>query len=114
LRLLLDEMYPSSVARELRARGHDVVSVHDEPGRGTPDDDVLDYACEEGRAVVTENVRDYRPLADARIAAGGSHRGLVLTTEKRWPRSNVGALIAAFDQLMATTRERPVDQELWL
>lgn len=114
MRLLLDEMYPSSVARELRARGHDVVSVHDAPGRGTPDENILDYACDEGRAVVTENVRDYRPLAEARLATGGSHSGLVLTTGKRWPRSSIGALIAALDRLLTTTREQPVDQELWL
>jgi predicted nuclease of predicted toxin-antitoxin system len=114
LRLLLDEMYASLVARELRARGHDVVSVHDAPGRGTPDEDVLEYACNEGRAVVTENVRDYRPLTEARIVAGGSHCGLVLTTEKRWPRSDVGALVAALDQLLTSTAEQPIDGELWL
>lgn len=114
MRLLLDEMYPSLVARDLRARGRDVVSVHDAPGRGTPDEDVLEFACDQGRAVVTENVRDYRPLAQGRLAAGGSHCGLVLTTEKRWPRSKVGALVAALDRLLAATQEQPFDGELWL
>ncbi|HSI97574.1 MAG TPA: DUF5615 family PIN-like protein [Gaiellaceae bacterium] len=42
MKLLLDEMYPSLIARELRARGHDVVSVHERPGSGTPDDEVLE------------------------------------------------------------------------
>jgi hypothetical protein len=114
LRLLLDEMYPSLIARGLRARGHDVVSVHDAPGRGAPDEHVLDYARDQERAVVTENVRDYRPLAEALLAAGGSHYGLVLTTERRWPRSNPGALIAALDQLLRSTPEQPVDSEFWL
>ena len=59
MKLLLDEMYPIFISRELRARGHDVVSVHEAPGGGSPDDEVLDYASSEGRAVVTENVRDY-------------------------------------------------------
>jgi predicted nuclease of predicted toxin-antitoxin system len=114
LRLLLDEMYPSSIADELRARGHDVVSVHAAPGRGTTDEEVLDYACEQGRAVVTENVRDYRPMAEARIAAGGSHHGLLFTTEKQWPRNNVGALITALDLLLAATPDETIDRELWL
>lgn len=114
MRLLLDEMYPSSITRELQARGHDVVSVHDAPGRGTADEDVLDYARGQERAVVTENVRDYRPLAEALLAPGRSHGGLVLTTEKRSPRNNPGALIAALDQLLKSTAEQPVDSERWL
>lgn len=114
MKLLLDEMYPSLIAGELRARGHDVVSVHESPGSGTPDEQVLDHARSEGRAVVTENVRDYRPLAEALLAAGGNHYGLVFTTEKRWPRSSPGALIVALDQLLKSTPEQLVDNELWL
>lgn len=114
MKLLLDEMYPSLIARELRARGHDVVSVHESPGSGTPDEQVLDRARSDVRAVVTENVRDYRPLADALLAAGESHSGLVFTTEKRWPRSDPGALITALEVLLASTSEQPVDAELWL
>jgi len=107
-------MYPSLIARELRARGHDVVSVHESPGSGTPDEQLLDHARAEGRALLTENVRDYRPLAEALLVAGDSHAGLVFTTEKRWPRTSPGALITALDGLLASTSEQPVDAELWL
>ena len=107
-------MYPSLIARELRARGHDVVSVHESPGSGTSDEHVLNHARSEGRAIVTENVRDYRPLAEALLAAGESHSGVVLTTSKRWPRTNPGALIAALDELLRSTPEQPIDSELWL
>lgn len=114
MKLLLDEMYPSLIARELRARGHDVVSVHESPGSGTPDEDVLEHGRSEGRAVVTENVRDYRPLAEALLAGGESHAGLVFTTDKRWPRGDPGALITALDELVASTSEQPRDEEIWL
>jgi len=114
LKLLLDEMYPSFIADELRTRGHDVVSVHEAPGRGTPDDEVFDHARSEGRAVVTENIRDYRPLAEALLAAGESHAGVLFTTDKRWPRSNPGALMTALDELLMAMSEQPVDAELWL
>ena len=114
MKLLLDEMYPSLIARELRARGHDVVSVHKSPGSGTPDEQVIDHARTEGRAVVTENVRDFRPLAEALLAAGDSHAGLVFTTEKRWPRVDPGGLINALDALVGSTPKQPVDAELWL
>ena len=82
MKLLIDEMYPRVIARELRARGHDATSVHEAPGRGTLDEEVFDHARSEGRAVVTENVRDYRPLAEALLAAGDGHAGLVFTTDK--------------------------------
>ena len=114
MKLLLDEMYPSLIARELRARGHDVVSVHESPGSGTADDLVLDHARSEGRAVITENVRDFRPLAEQILAAGDSHAGLVFTTEKRWPRSDPGALITGIDAMLASTTGQPVDTEMWL
>jgi len=114
LKLLLDEMYPSLIARELRARGHDVASVHESPGSGTSDEQVLDYARSEGRAVLTENVRDYRPLVEALLAAGDSHGGIVFTTDKRWPRSDPGSLITALDGLLVSTPEQPVDAEFWL
>jgi predicted nuclease of predicted toxin-antitoxin system len=114
LKLLLDEMYPSLIADELRDRGHDVMSVHEAPGRGTADDEVFDHARSDGRAIVTENVRDYRPLAEALLVAGESHAGVVFTTDKRWPRSDPGALIAALDGLLTAMPEQPVDAELWL
>jgi uncharacterized protein with PIN domain len=114
LKLLLDEMYPSLIARELRARGHDVVSVHESIASGTPDEQVLDDARFEGRAVVTENVRDYRPLAEALLADGDSHAGVTFTTAKRWPRSDPGGLITALEQLLTSRSEQPVDIELWL
>ena len=107
-------MYPSLIARELRTRGHDVVSVHEAPGRGTPDDEVFDYARSDGRAVVTENISDYRPLAEALLVAGESHAGVVFTTDKRWPRSEPGALVTALDGLLIAMPEQPVDAELWL
>ena len=91
MKALLDEMYPRLIADALRTRGHDVISAHEAPGSGATDETVLDYARSEGRAVVTENVRDYRPLADALHTTGQSHAGLVFTTEKRWPRREPGA-----------------------
>ena len=41
MKLLLDEMYAPAIAEQLRARGHDVASVHDAAYRvleGEPDE----------------------------------------------------------------------------
>jgi hypothetical protein len=110
LKLLLDEMYTPAIAAELRALGHDVVSLHD-PGQsmlaGAPDADVLATAQREARTLVTENVRDYRPLESGLLADGSHHAGLVYTTNRQFPRGDpatTGRLIIALDALL---REPP-------
>jgi len=106
LRLLLDEMYSPVLAVELRARGHDVVSVHD-PGHGlvagASDADVLAAAQRDERALVTENVRDYRPLEIGLLADGSHHAGLVYTSNRQFPRGDpatLGRLVRALDALL--------------
>ena len=88
MKLLLDEMYASSVAGLLRDWGHDAIAVK---GRadlmGLPDPDLLQVATAQGRAVVTEDVKDFAVL-DRRISATGQHHsGLVLVDARRFPRS---------------------------
>ncbi|MGH3040566.1 MAG: DUF5615 family PIN-like protein [Gaiellaceae bacterium] len=105
MKLLLDEMYAATVAEELRARGHDVVSVHDPDFRqleGAPDEDVLAVPIAEGRALVTENVPDFRRLEAGALARGESTPGLVFTTNQQFPRgdpSTIGQLVLALDAL---------------
>ena len=65
---------------------------------GVPDE-VFSHARSHGRAVVTENVRDFRPLVVALLVAGDNHAGVVFTTEKQWPRGDPGVLVAALEQL---------------
>lgn len=99
-------MYPPAVAQELRGRGHDVVSLHDadSPVRtGASDEDVLSAAQTGGRALVTENVRDFRPLEAELIASGAHHAGLVYTSNRQFPRGHpatAGQLIRALDALL--------------
>jgi hypothetical protein len=92
LRLLLDEMYAPVVVRGAsRAHGHDVVSVHDSSHVhlvGVSDADVLAAAVRDEPVLVTENVRDYRPLESALLAESGSHSGLVYTSNRQFPRGD--------------------------
>jgi len=93
MRLLLDEMYPPVVAEQLRARGHDVVSVHDPEYRwleGAPDEEVfaaagvmpdvahekvdLEFASEQD--AVDEYTNTFGPFVTART---------VLEPQGRWP-----------------------------
>lgn len=88
MRLLLDELYPQAIAEELRKRGFDVVSVHElSELEGLGDEQVLERAAEEGRAVVTENTADFVPLIQRWLGEGREHCGLLLTSPVSLPRS---------------------------
>jgi len=77
-RLALDEMFSPQIAAELVRRGHDVVAVAADPGlAGLPDEQILEWATEQGRCLVTENVRDYEALRRAAAAQGRTHAGLL-------------------------------------
>jgi predicted nuclease of predicted toxin-antitoxin system len=73
LSLLIDEMYPPAVADQLRRRGHDVTAVTERPElRALDDQEVFATTQQEHHAVVTENVVDFIPLADAVDQRGGT------------------------------------------
>lgn len=112
MRLLLDEMFSPAIARELRARGHDVESVS---GRGDwqalSDEEVMEVARRERRAIVTNNLRDFRPLHHEAIVAGGpGHFGMVFVPGSyRRTKADVGTIVAALECRLG---EYPGEQDL--
>lgn len=110
MKLLLDEMYSATLAEQLRGRGHDVASIHDAEFRnleGAPDEEVFAAAIAEERAIVTENVPDYRRLEAEALASDEPTPRLIFTTNRQSPRGDpatVGRLVLALDALLA---ERP-------
>ena len=70
-RLLLDEMFSPAVAAELRALGHDVIAVADRSDlRAKSDEEVFAWASAEKRWLLTENVKDFRPIMPRALLAG--------------------------------------------
>ncbi len=104
MKLLLDEMYTAAVAEQLRQRDHDVIAVAERADlRGTPDEDLLTWARTEDRALVTDNQRDFIPIHHRAIADGQDHKGLILTTNRRFPRgqpATTGKLVVALDTFL--------------
>ena len=93
--LLLDEMFSPAIAKQLRRRGHDVLALVADPElRALSDPEVYAWASEHGRRVVTENVKDFRPLL-----ASGTGSGVLFTSARTFPRSrhHLGPLIDALD-----------------
>ncbi|MCL2781894.1 MAG: DUF5615 family PIN-like protein [Actinomycetia bacterium] len=61
--LLLDEHFADAIAERLRAEGHDVIALVTDPTlRAEPDSEVFRRAALAGRLLVTENIKDFRPL----------------------------------------------------
>ncbi len=111
-RLLLDEMFSPRIADQLRQRGHDALALVVDPElRALADAEVYAWAAEHGRRVVTENVKDFRPLL-----AEGHGAGVLLTSSRHFPRSrgNLRPLVDALDRwlLLAAADRRPLED--WL
>lgn len=106
MKLLLDEMYPPAVAEQLRARGHDVVSVHDLEYRGlesAPDEKLFAAALADDRVLVTENVPDFRRLETGAFARGEPHAVLIFTSNRQFPRgqpATIGRLVEALHSFL--------------
>jgi hypothetical protein len=112
VKLLLDEMLSPAIAAALRSRGHDATTVRAEAKRGSlADVEVMDLARAERRAIVTNNLRDYRPLHHAAIEPGGpGHYGMVfMPGSYRRTRADVGRIVAALEAKLA---EHPGDEDL--
>jgi len=117
VRLALDEMLSPQIAAELVKRGHDVVAVAADPGlAGLPDEQILEWATDQGRCLVTENVKDFEVLRRAAAAQGRTHAGLLYCSPRRFPRGRrfVGALVVALDKLIAARQLPGPDDVGWL
>lgn len=119
MRLALDEQLDPEIARELRGRGHDVIAVaEDDDLRGFSDRDLLEWAEEVGRAIVTYNVRHFGPLSDERLAAGEPFAGLVFLSSKRYPQGprGYGPLLRDLAQLLDSQPARRAlsGRSIWL
>lgn len=105
MRLLIDEMWPATLAEGLRRRGHDVIAVMERSDLAHRGDDVVfDHAGKEGRVVFTENVPDFVPLAIGVLSTGGTFPGLLLTSNAAWPRGSprtLGRVVRALDAFLA-------------
>jgi hypothetical protein len=104
LKLLLDEMLSPLVAAELRARGHDAVAIKDrDEWQSLSDPEVIALARTDQRAVVTANLRDFRPLHAELVAPGGDgHVGMVFVPTSVWlTRAATGNIVEALEVPLA-------------
>lgn len=112
MKLLLDEMLSPTIARELRARGHDVQAIGEHPEWSSFDDrHVIELARGERRAVVTDNLVDMRPLHyEAITPGGGGDAGMIFIPGGRpRTRADTGRIVAALEEKLS---RYPGDEDL--
>jgi hypothetical protein len=105
-------MFSPLVSAELQARGRDVVAIKErEEWQALADPEVVALARTEQRAVVTTNLRDFRPLHAQLAAPGGEgHAGMVFVpTSFRLSRDATGKIVDALEVPLA---QYPGDADL--
>ena len=118
MKLLLDHHYSTAIAVQLRRQGHDVEAALERGWQGEDDEALLTACMADGRALLTNNVRDFTAIAERWAAEGRSHAGLVFTSDASLPRSRrtIGQFVTA---LNAVLKAHPgdgsfVDRVHWL
>jgi hypothetical protein len=110
-------MFSPAIAAALRDLGHDVVAVAERADLRSMTDGGL-FACSaaEHRWLLTENVKDFRPIMLRTLQAGGTGTGLLFTSSRAFPRSrkNPGPLIHALHAWLLAGPPAPPLTEGWL
>jgi hypothetical protein len=116
-RLTLDEMFSPAIASALRALGHDVVAVAERGDlRSMTDGELFVWSATQGRWLLTENVKDFRPIMLRALQGGSATTGLLFTSSRAFPRSrkNPGPLIQALHDWLEAGPPGPPLSEDWL
>ena len=118
MKVLLDTHHSRLAAERLRAAGHDVTAAADDPVLvSLPDEELLRAASRTGRAVVTENARDFDRIIRAWALTKEHHAGVIFTSPRRYHRgsdSYPANLVNALGQLMAQPPNQDLDWVYWL
>ncbi len=118
MKLLLDTHHSRVAAERLRAGGHDAVAASDDPALASlPDEELLRFASRSGRAVVTENARDFDRIVRAWAVTGEHHAGVVFTSPRRYHRGSSAYpanLVTALAVLLANPPDVESDWVYWL
>jgi hypothetical protein len=81
-----------------------------------PDTVIFEFAREESRAIVTENIGDFRRIVTECIDSGKSHHGIIFNRRQRFLREDprtIGRLVTLLADLMASNRDI-TNLETWL
>lgn len=116
MKALLDEQLSAQIAELLRKAGYDVEAVLDRNDLiGRSDRVIFETACSEGRAVITNNIKDFRPPAAEFLAQGRIHAGLILLPSARTrSRDAIAAIVIAIESILRANPQGLNSGERWI
>ena len=88
IKLYTDADVHGDLAAQIRAKGFEAHSAHEEKQSALKDEPQLEYAAEHGWAILTHNIKHFEPLFYKWRAEGKDHAGII-TSE----RLNLGELL---------------------
>ena len=94
LKLYLNEDIAPDLAKLLRERGFDAISTYEVGMCGKSDEEQMEFACREGRAILSCNFHDFLKLAREWFLAGKEHFGIIISY-RQYTRRDLGKLLQA-------------------
>jgi len=107
VQLLLDEHVGRVLEKLLRERGHEVRQAKDEFGEYTDDAALLDWCATNGVVLVTNNAKDFEPLAGEQ-----PHAGILLYYDQSLPATDPEGLAQTIDEVFTQYGMAGVEDEL--
>jgi hypothetical protein len=115
--LVLDEMFSPVIAAALRDLGHELVAIAERRElRAMTDDELFAWATARGWWLLTENVKDSRPILLRALQSGVPCTGILYASGRSFPRSrkNPGPLTEALHHWLETGPPDTPLTEDWL
>ncbi len=110
IKLYLDENVPEAIAKGLKLRGFDVITVKGANRKGLSDSEQLKHASSENRAIFTFNVADFNKTHNEFINKGIPHEGIIVS--KQLP---IGIIINALSRLVSNINNNNLRNNIiWL
>lgn len=115
MKLVLDEMWTPTIARELRRRGFDVVAINESSHApryaGVADDAVFARAQDDARTIVTDNVSDYEVARRDWESRARAHHGIIYALNPPFNRhrgdSIIGDMVRALEHFLGSSEPGP-------
>lgn len=98
LRILTDENVSKTVTDQLRAKGVDANRLIDHMPEGTPDPDVLEFAHENGFALLTHDESITKHITD-RVNEGKDYTGVIIAPNHLQGPKGIGKIVTKIVEL---------------
>lgn len=112
IKLYLDQNIDPALAHVLRSKGFDVLSAYESGLAGKQDEEQLEYAISQKRALLTFNAKDFAPLAEMFYEQGREHFGIILSAQYAVPFKELVHLTSKL--LQKTQQDDLMNCVVWL